>query len=301
MTRPSHILLAACLCSASLTALPPRSALAQPTVPLLPAGAEPEEAGAPGLLPEGVFLVQQYGTMRRVGTVGWVFIFAPNEDGPTVPPMPILPSSNLQAMEQIAAPAREGGRDPGFLVSGQVFIFEDRNYFLPTIFAQAEAPPAPQSRSENEQGGGAGEQASGATPPDEDEEDPSVEELLQRIESATPQAPTGEPLPQFTPMSEGLIPEGALIASRQGRLVRHDSGGWLFAPDVDADAAPGLDHPMLLLPSRTLEAMLREQRRLGGRSFIVSGRVFIYGGRNYLLPTMFVVRRVDASGLSTAQ
>jgi len=237
--------------------------------------------------------------MRRVGTVGWVFIFAPNEDGPTVPPMPILPSSNLQAMEQIAAPAREGGRDPGFLVSGQVFIFEDRNYFLPTIFAQADAPtPAPQSRSDDAQGGGEGEPATEAAPPDED---PSVEELLQRIEGATPQAPTGEALPQLAPMSAGLIPEGALIASRQGRLVRDDSGGWLFAPDVDADAAPGLDHPMLLVPSRTLEAMLREQRRLGGRSFIVSGRVFIYAGRNYLLPTMFVVRRADAAGLSTAQ
>jgi len=162
----------------------------------------------------------------------------------------------------------------------------------------AEHPIYQELASTVEEEGGAPEPASEAAPPDED---PSVEELLQRIESATPQAPTGEALPQLAPMSAGLIPEGALIASRQGRLVRDDSGGWLFAPDVDADAAPGLDHPMLLLPSRTLEAMLREQRRLGGRSFIVSGRVFIYAGRNYLLPTMFVVRRADAAGLSTAQ
>jgi len=280
---------------ASLLVVAP-GVVAQPTVDLR--GEEViDREPIPGLLPEGAFLVRQFGTMRRVGVAGWVFIFAPDAGGQTLPPMPILPCANLQAMEQIAAPAEESGRPAGFLVSGQVFRFDGRNYLLPTIFVQAEGPDEapvetqPEAPAQDERDPFAADEAP----------EPSVDELLARIEEASQQAPTGEPSAQFAPNPAGLAPEGALVASRRGRLLRSDSGGWRFTPDVDADAPEGLDQPMDLLPCALLEEMLRERRLLGAQPVIVSGRVFIYNGRNYLLPTMFVIERHGAAGLSTAQ
>jgi hypothetical protein len=282
------------------TLVAPGVALAQPTVDLRGDGA-PSEETIPGLLPEGMFVVRQFGTMRLVGAAGWVFIFAPNTDGPTLPPMPLLPCANLQAMEQIAGPAADSGRDAGFLVSGQVFVFEGRNYLLPTIFVQADGPD-PAQEAAPAQPDEAPEATPGVDPfADPDAPEPSVDELLRRIEEASQRAPTGDASPQFAPNPAGLAPEGALVASRRGRLLRSESGGWKFVPDVDADTPVGVDQPMDLLPCRALEAMLAEQALLGQRPFIVSGRVFIYNGRNYLLPTMFVIERRDAAGLSTAQ
>lgn len=282
-----------------VAALAARAALAQPVVDLR-GGDALESEPMPGLLPEGSFIVRQFGAMRRVGAAGWVFIFAPNADGPTTPPMPLLPCANLQAMEQIAGPAGDAGRDAGFLVSGQVFVFDGRNYLLPTIFVQADGPdPAGAPRA-----AGAEEPAAAPAPETFDEPaqaEPSVDELLRRIEAASQAAPTGDASAQFAPNSEGLTPEGSLIASRRGRVLRSDSGGWRFAPDVDADTPQGVDQPMDLLPSRALEAMLREQWAMGSRALLVSGRVFIYNGRNYLLPTMFVIERTGRAGLTTGQ
>lgn len=272
--------------------------VAQPTVDLR--GDEViDREPIPGLLPEGSFLVRQFGTMRRVGAAGWVFIFAPDAGGETLPPMPLLPSANLQAMEQIAAPAEEAGREAGFLVSGQVFRYDGGNYLLPTIFVQADGPDATPAEAPVE----SAEEAPERPDPfagDEDPE-PSVDEILARIEEASQQAPTGEPSAQFAPNPAGLVPEGTLVASRRGRVLRSDSGGWRFTPDVDADAPTGQDQPMDLLPCALLESMLEERRLLGSQPYIVSGRVFIYNGRNYLLPTMFVIERSGAAGLSTAQ
>lgn len=281
------------------TLVAPGLSAAQPTVDLRGDGASAAET-IPGLLPEGMFVVRQFGTMRLVGAAGWVFIFAPNTDGPTLPPMPMLPCANLQAMEQIAGPAADSGRDAGFLVSGQVFVFEGRNYLLPTIFVQADGPDPATTPATTPAGEPAA--APGVDPfEDPDASEPSVDELLRRIEEASQRAPTGDASPQFAPNPAGLAPEGALVASRRGRLLRSESGGWKFVPDVDADTPVGVDQPMDLLPCRALEAMLAEQTLLGQRPFVVSGRVFIYNGRNYLLPTMFVIERRDAAGLSTAQ
>ncbi|MFG0274515.1 MAG: hypothetical protein ACF8QF_05610 [Phycisphaerales bacterium] len=288
-------------CALAISGLAP----AQPTVDLR-GDTAPVEETMPGLMPEGVFVVRQFGTMRLVGAAGWVFIFAPNSDGPTLPPMPLLPSANLQAMEQIAAPSAEAGRDAGFLVSGQVFVFEGRNYLLPTIFVQADGPDPVAREEAAEDETAPAEPPAGMDPFDVDAQnpdapEPSVDELLRRIEEASQRAPTGDVSAQFAPNPAGLAPEGALVASRRGRLLRSESGGWKFVPDVDADTPVGVDQPMDLLPCRALEAMLAEQALLGQRPFVVSGRVFIYNGRNYLLPTMFVIERRDASGLSTAQ
>lgn len=120
------------------------------------------------------------------------------------------------------------------------------------------------------------------------------------VASATPAAtPTATPAPvSAAPASAAagaaggkpgkLLREGTFLASRKGRVIRASSGEWVFHFDQDA-AAPG-DPPMVLMPSMNLMAMEKLAER-GGESltFQVSGQVFVYHGRNYLLPSMYQV------------
>lgn len=87
-----------------------------------------------------------------------------------------------------------------------------------------------------------------------------------------------------------LLREGTLLSSRNGRMVRGQGGEWLLVFDASADSV--VDPPMVLMPCLNLMAMERVAER-GGESvtFSVSGQVFVYRGRNYLLPTMYVVNR----------
>ena len=80
--------------------------------------------------------------------------------------------------------------------------------------------------------------------------------------------------------------EGDLIRSRTGRLVRSDDGltGWLLA--FDADSTGSQDAPLLLMPCRELEKMERALNESGSDDtrFTVTGEVFLYHGRAWLLP-----------------
>lgn len=87
-----------------------------------------------------------------------------------------------------------------------------------------------------------------------------------------------------------LLREGTLLSSRTGRMVRGQGGEWLLVFDASADSV--VDPPMVLMPCLNLMAMERVAERGGeGVTFSVSGQVFVYRGRNYLLPTMYVVNR----------
>lgn len=86
-----------------------------------------------------------------------------------------------------------------------------------------------------------------------------------------------------------LRPEGTIIISRIGRMVRSDVGGeWLFT--FDADSTGKLDPPMILMPCRLLERMERLVSEDGDQvKFIVSGQIYEYYNRNYLMPTVMSV------------
>ena len=65
---------------------------------------------------------------------------------------------------------------------------------------------------------------------------------------------------------------------------------WDFVSDNDTETASELDPPMTLLPSLNLERIEELASDHGDAlTFRISGRVFVYEGRNYLMPTMFVV------------
>lgn len=111
-------------------------------------------------------------------------------------------------------------------------------------------------------------------------------------DSAVPGVRAGEQL-ALRPGQGRLIREGSFITSRRGRMVRGSSGEWLFSFDADAKAQ-NLP-PMTLQPCQNLMAMEKLAERGGdGLTFTLSGQVFVYHGKNYVLPTLYVVNRPSA-------
>jgi len=81
-----------------------------------------------------------------------------------------------------------------------------------------------------------------------------------------------------------LFREGSVISRLVGDLTQDpDEKIWLFRPSTPE--AGGLRREFGLLPSPVLEDMLRTVKVAGAPvEFEVTGRVFIYRGRNFLLP-----------------
>lgn len=105
--------------------------------------------------------------------------------------------------------------------------------------------------------------------------------------------PAGAPVPTATSVGAGgsrLLREGTFIASRRGRMTRSSDGQWTMV--FDADRSGKAEPPMTLMPCLNLQAMEKLAERGGeSLSFTVSGQVFVYKGRNHLLPTLYVVNR----------
>lgn len=117
----------------------------------------------------------------------------------------------------------------------------------------------------------------------------------------TVEGPGSSPPIRPIPGSGGLVGvdadallTGSVLVSRRGRVVRTGSGLLAFVPDAST-GAPGVGPspigagPMTLLPCRTLAAIESRFEADGERtSFTMSGQVFAYRGRVYLLPTFQV-------------
>jgi hypothetical protein len=96
-----------------------------------------------------------------------------------------------------------------------------------------------------------------------------------------------------------LVREGTFVSSRRGRVSRSITNEFIFA--FDADAQGRAEPPMVIMPCQNLMAMERVVERAGESvTFTISGQVFVYKGRNYLLPTLYQVNR-RTSELNTGQ
>ena len=111
--------------------------------------------------------------------------------------------------------------------------------------------------------------------------------------AATPGAPanaTSAPSAGGDRQTGRLMREGAFVTNRRGRMNRGASGEFLFSFDGDANGK--VDPAMVLMPSMNLAAMERLFDKGGDSvSFTISGQVFLYKGRNHMLPTVFQVNR----------
>ncbi|MEM7628469.1 MAG: hypothetical protein AAF356_03500 [Planctomycetota bacterium] len=80
-----------------------------------------------------------------------------------------------------------------------------------------------------------------------------------------------------------VLPEPWFLPLRSGGVVVGPGGHRVFVPDM-SEREPG-EGPMLLLPSAGLERIVRVLQQPGAAQRVrVSGQVFLYRGRNYLLP-----------------
>jgi hypothetical protein len=211
----------------------------------------------------------------------WVYVFDADESGKSEPPMVMQPSRRLEEMRHIIE-SRTGTTT--FVTTGQVFVFQGKNHFLPTFFSSIAEPAALEAApadvqtpaTGNETGDllkkmGAGEGRDGRRPrsaPPRDRRD------AQAANSESPR----------------LLREGLTITSRRGRVHRGLTGEIIYTTDNNASSRGG-EPAMYLLPCLNLEAIQELLRTQGDKvALSLSGTVFVCNDRNYLLPTMY---RID--------
>lgn len=242
--------------------------------------------------PEGTFLVRRVGTIRSLKSGEVLFI----PDKPAARdsrrrgerPMVLLPSQTLATIESSV----NGAPDPlqaRVEISGQLFVYRDRQQLLPTLFTflpgPADAKPAAKPPGADE------DSASSVQPTD----DPEVSDMITQLESrrnetrSMPQTGASGEADDKAPKS--LVPEGSLITDRRGRLTRIKGR---LAVSFDGDANTKSDPAMIVIQSRALE---RLEAALGpttdGVVVVFTGRVLTYRGQNYVLP---LLAQIEADG-----
>ncbi len=144
--------------------------------------------------------------------------------------------------------------------------------------------------------------APATTSDDEPSAEDVLNDLMQRrrknrlIEPTRPQ-PTVRPGEPADPALAGVAPgdeaqaplrrEGQFIITRRGRMTRAPGGSlpWMFV--FESDSEKMVDRPMYLLPCQLLEDMEQIiEQRSDAAEFVLSGKIFVYHGANYLLPTL---------------
>jgi hypothetical protein len=211
---------------------------------VLPPGPEP---GASGLLREGQVIDLRAGRLKRDENGHMLFEFDPKES-PAYPPMEVIPSRRLEAMENAAdfVPGRTP-KDMTFRIAAEVTEYRGKNY----LYIKPSALPMPGTPA--------------ATLP---------------AESAAPEPLVNAVAPKAPPIV--AMTENSVISNRIGRLVRDPkTGAKLIA--FDADGRRMADPPMGVVPCKYL-AVLEEATEDGNKplKFKLSGEVTTYRGRNYL-------------------
>lgn len=251
------------------------------------------------LLAEGTFLSKRQG--RVVRGPGGRLIFVPDlaERRPGETAMLLAPCRTLQRLER--AVRDEPARDR-FTVTGEILVYHDRNLLLPTAFARIETPTIEPD---------AGAPGGTSDPAPALQNDPDVASLIEALSTGDRGARALSTMPREETNSaeeeekeragsgSGVRQEGGSIIRRRGRLVRTNSGAWELTFDNGVGNAGG-DQPLTVLPCRLLMAMERRAEIRGENlDLIVSGRVFGYGNRGYILPTLYQV--VPRDGINPLQ
>lgn len=298
---------------------PPVSGRPRPVRPGLPSPKiGVDDVGVPtgGRFGDGKFLLRRTGTLLKAPTGEWIFVFAKTTARKPERPAVLLPCAALTRLEaQIGAANQESSdtvvKYPESLVTitGEVFSYVNREYILLSVFSVAQNTPEPEAPAPapEEPAPAAGPDAAATTSSAVSSADPAVDDLIKDLQTrrgnverraispgvSTPsktgtRGETSAAAPVVAaPLPQGLQAEGTLLASKRGRLVRLRGGELAFGIDNDVATAA---LPLVILPCKTLERL--ENLYYGRNDATVvemSGRVTVYRGQNYLLPTSFVV------------
>lgn len=304
-------------CALAAAAQPGSSPAPAPVRPGLP-GSVQSELGidrAPPLVREGAFVSSARGVLVRGKSGRWFFVFDRDARGRQLPPMVVLQSEHLAAMERLASRMEdEELRTAGarMLVTGQVLAYAGHNYLLPAAppLVDAPAPAEPETpttdaaaakeQDDKPSEAPAAEDAADSTAQEPGDE-PTIEQIVGELDraigarrAANPaRAMTDAPAATTENGSPRLRPAGVLTP-RRGRFVRSSSGEPLFIMDSGAADGGVAEPPMVLLPCANLAGIESIAERIGeSATFTMSGQVHVYKDRNYLLPTMYTVNRAQ--------
>lgn len=235
-------------------------------------------SGGPGVplgkfVPEGTFLSGTPGAIVR--SPGGAYLFVPSAAGEGLAkavPMVLMPN---QRLSQVASAFNSGDTAVATSVSGQAFVFHNRQYLLLSVFSMSHEPVA--------------------TPKAATGIDADVKALMDDLD-ARPSAPRAMDQRILTPdtpagriSKDSVIAEGTVITGRRARLIRGGSG--LSAMFDNGPSNPNLP-AMPLLQCRLLEQLDSLAASRGENLTLkLSGRTTVHNGRNYLLPTMYQVIR----------
>jgi hypothetical protein len=236
------------------------------------------------LLRQGSQLVGVTGLMRRDPATGsWRIMLNPLADQAPRYELIMLPCTLLGEIERIAQSVP--GPEVVFEVTGTVYVYRGRNYLLPTHAPRVAGyePPSSQTPDAHE---GENEQTTNA----DDDSARAIMRQLERAVGPVARSTATEAVRAPATDSSKLLREGTVLLDRRGRLRRDEGGAWMFIFDADAEGLA--DPPMILLPCLLLERMEQYARIVGSDPpLLVSGHVHVYGGRNYLLPTVYRIPR----------
>lgn len=259
--------------------------------------ASTSQSARPGqvvLLREGSTLVQTTGIMRRNAADQWTFVVdAPNARSGQIE-LILLPCATLEEMERVAATS---AGDPRFQTTGEAFVYMNKNYFLAThspylLAIESKPTEEVETPADENSDDAAMTETDDTTAADSD----SIEDIMQRLEErAGPIARSTAPTTNMTQATSGngssangrsQAREDMMIVDRRGHLTRGSGGAWIFVFDADAEGLA--DPPAFIMPCLLLERMQQEARKAGNVApMLITGRMFSYHGRSYLLPTLY--------------
>ncbi len=233
------------------------------------------------LVPDGATLTHVEGVMIRPEPGDpWNFRLAGDaapSDG-RVQDFVLMPSRVLEDMERAQA---DQNAPVTFFVTGEVTLFDGRNWLMPkhsearTHHAHRTVPSAePVSPDEAEDS----DMRRGTSDGD------SIEDIVADLQSSIKTLPRTLDAGDGDATATSESPDGTLILSRRGRLLRGRYGAWVFV--FDADAWGQGDAPAVLLPSPMLSQLVQQGQLKDYRTPIhLSGSLSTYRGRRFLLPT----------------
>jgi hypothetical protein len=291
---PVHLIAAASLLAAAATVAPgqvdPPDQNAGESLRQIDLNAPDAALASRLMLPEGSFIAGQEGTLVRTPSGDRLFVYLPDEGHKPVALL-MVPCLELERLEKAAADSQ--AEAPLFLLTGQILAYHRRNYLLPSAWTQLRTP-AP---AEGEVEPAAENPDPARTVPADDDE---IANLIRELELSRddPQAllrrgnrlwlaprqanETDEENPEGPP-------DGSLISRRTGRFVRQGVV-WVITFDNDSESETKKDVPLIVLPCLNHEKLERlAGRRADEFQVEISGRVFQYKGRHYLLPSVFQV------------
>jgi hypothetical protein len=93
-------------------------------------GAGASRPSAPMLL-ENAAVINRRGKIARDRAGGWMLVFDADAAGLADPPMKLMPCMLLESIEDYA---RRVGNNSPIIMTGQVYLYNNQNYLLPTVY-----------------------------------------------------------------------------------------------------------------------------------------------------------------------